>query len=641
MRFLFRRPTDTKPKPKPLEPAGRVSVDALLAEGNALEDRGEVASAFALYQRAVDAAPDSWRAWLNLGNAHRGLGQFADAASAYREAIEIEGKSAAAHQNLGSVLLEIGDMASAAAAFREALRFKPDAVEAWIGLGTALEPSAPAEAIAAYEKAQTLAPNHPATGAMLARLYLGKGDEQAAMRTLDAMLRRDPRNVAALRARGDIEKDLGHGAAAASAYREAVAIDPNPGAWSAYLFALNLDETADAAAILAEHVRFGSTLAMRVPRMHRREARDPRRMLRVGYVSPDFRRHSVACFIEPLLRHHDRSAIEVHCYYNHATSDEITERFIGLSDRWHVIASLDDATVAKQIADDGIDILVDLAGHTQGGRLGVFARKPSPLQFTWLGYLCTTGVDAIDYRICDAQTDPPGIAERWQVEGPARVPDSQWCYQPQATLTAPSSLPFLGCGHWTFGSFNQVSKLNPSLLARWAMLLTEIPNSHLRLFGVTSPAFEANTRAIFEAHGIARSRVDFVGRLPIDRYFLAYADVDIALDTSPYNGATTTCDALIMGVPVLAVAGDRAVSRSGVSLLRAIGLDDWIAPSTDALTATVRRQLDDVEALARLRASLPERMRASALMDGARFTRGIETIYRNTWTERCTHTASR
>jgi predicted O-linked N-acetylglucosamine transferase (SPINDLY family) len=637
MRFLFRRRPET---PSPPKPESATSIDALLAEGNALEDRGEVEGACAIYARATEAAPDAWRAWLNLGNALRGLGRFDEAARNYRRAIAIRPDSAGAHQNLGSALLAAGEAGRAIDAFREAVRLDPDAVEAWMGLGSALEADAADEAIDAFEKALSLAPSHPMAAAMLARLHLARGDARRASSIVDAALRHDPRNAAVLRVRGEIEKDLGHGAGAADAYRAALALDPDDvDTWDARLFALNLDETADAATILAEHRRFGESIAKRVSLMRQRPVQGTDRVLRVGYVSPDFRRHSVSCFVEPLLRHHDRSTVEVHCYYNHAARDDITQRFIALSDRWHDIVRLDDVAAAQQIADDGIDILVDLAGHTTGNRLGIFARKPAPIQFTWLGYLCTSGLATIDYRLCDGRTDPAGVAERWQIETPARLPDAQWCYQPQAPLPPPSALPYLERGHWTFGSFNQTSKLNPPLLARWAALLAVIPESRLRIFGVKNALFEANTRAIFDAAGIASDRLEFVGRMSIDRYFTMYADVDVALDSSPYNGATTTCDALLMGVPVVAVAGERAISRSGVSLLETIGLHDWIAPSDAALAETLRRQLRDADALARLRDALPARMRTSALMDGARFARAVETVFRNAWIERCGRSA--
>jgi protein O-GlcNAc transferase len=637
MRFWFRRSGVTSALPR----QSAAQIDAWIIEGNALEDCGEIEKALALYELAVETAPDAWRAWINLGNALRVLGRFADAAERYRKAITIEPGFAGAHQNLGSALLEMGSAEAAAQAFREAVRLEPGGIEAWIGLGASLEATKPERAIEAYERAMALDATHPAIASMFARLKLKLGDADGALRALELMLRKNPSNVAALCARATIQKELGHGAAAARTYRNAVAANPaDLAAWDEYLFAMNLDETADAATIMAEHRRFGEMLAARVPATRSRIPRNRDRVLRVGYVSPDFRRHSISCFVEPLLQHHDRSVIEVHCYYNHTTCDEITRRFISLADHWHPIALLDDATVARQVADDGINILVDLAGHTPGNRLGVFARKPAPLQFTWLGYLCTTGLNTIDYRLCDAYTDPPGIAETWQVETPARLADAQWCYQPQARLPPPTSLPFLEHGYWTFGSFNQVSKLNIPLLTRWAALLATIPQSRLRILGVTSPDFERNARTIFDANGIAPERVDYIGRLPIEHYFSGYGEVDIALDSAPYNGATTTCDALLMGVPIVATAGERAISRGGVSLLRVMGLEDWIAGSESEFIVTVHRKLRDPETLAGLREELPQRMRASVLMDGDRFARNVEAVFRRTWTEQCDRSPS-
>jgi predicted O-linked N-acetylglucosamine transferase (SPINDLY family) len=317
-----------------------------------------------------------------------------------------------------------------------------------------------------------------------------------------------------------------------------------------------------------------------------------------------------------LLRHHERASFTVYCYYNHEACDEITRRFMGLSDHWRGIAGADDDTVAKLIVDDEIDILVDLAGHTTGNRLGVFARKPSPVQVSWLGYLCTTGLDTIDHRLCDIHTDPPGSSERHQVEKPARMPHSQWCYQPQVALPVPSSLPRLVNGYWTFGSFNQASKLNTMLLECWANLLCAVPDSRLRIMGIADDELQRKILDIFSAHEVTADRLDLIGRVPIESYFLNYHDVDIALDTFPYNGATTTCDALIMGVPVATVAGDRAIARGGVSILSTVGMHDWIAPSSSGLVDMLQQHLGDPTKLSILRQGLPEKMRASALMDG-------------------------
>jgi predicted O-linked N-acetylglucosamine transferase (SPINDLY family) len=629
MKFPFRR-RDASADPVP-------DAESLIVEGNALEDTGDVEGARVLYERAIAAAPDAWRARLNLGNALRGLGRLDEAAAEYRRAIALEPDAAGPHFNLGNVLVAMGDATTAAESYRAALRFRPDWSEGWFGLACALDrQGAVDEAIAACEKALSLNPDHAAAVAMLAGLLQNNGDAKQAVVRLDDALRSAPDSLALLRAKAEIEKQIGHAAEAVDAYRRALAVDPDDLALrNAFLFALNFDESLDAAVILAEHRAFGERLEARAAPIRVRAPRDASRRLRIGYLSPDFRRHSVSCFVEPLLRHHDRDAVEVHCYYNHEARDEITRRFMTLADRWHDIVALDDEEVAQHVVDDGIDILVDLAGHTTGNRLAVFARTPAPLQFTWLGYLGTTGLRTIDYRLCDARTDPPGIAERWQVETPARLPDAQWCYQPQVALPDVTPLPRLSRGYWTFGSFNQASKLNPHLLRTWAKLLAAIPESRLRVVGAANDLFEANTRAIFANAGIATDRLELIGRVEIDAYFSTYADVDIALDAFPYNGATTTCDALLMGVPVATIAGDRAIARGGKSLLGVLGLDDWIAESHEALVPMLQRLTADPKHVATLRAELPQRMRTSPLMDGPRFARNVEAVFRDAWRKAC------
>ncbi|HJT99084.1 MAG TPA: tetratricopeptide repeat protein [Rhodanobacteraceae bacterium] len=634
MRFLFGRrsaSTDATPQPEPSDE----TPDALIAEGNRVEDAGDAAAALALYERAIAIAPDSWRAELNAGNALGLLGQATDAVARYRRSVGLNPDAAGAHLNLGNGLIAIGAFAEAATSYRAAARLRADWPEAWFGLGCALE-RIPAfdEAGEAYEKALVLDPTHAKAAANLAALRMRAGDARGARRIVESARKLRPLDVPLLIAQADIEKQLGECEAAADAYRAALAVTPDDLALrSSYLFTLNFCADIDAATLLAEHREYGRRLASGIARLPTPAHPTPHRRLRIGYVSPDFRRHSVSCFIEPVLRHHDRSVVEVYCYYNHDTRDDVTERLEQLADRWCDIVDFDDAAAARRIADDGIDILVDLAGHTTGGRLGVFAHKPAPVQVTWLGYLCTTGVSAIDYRLCDAHTDPARIAESWQTEKPLRLPNAQWCYQPQVPLPEPSALPRIANGFWTFGSFNQSSKLNTALIETWARLLGAIPGSRLRIVGVSHAPLEEKIRAIFAAGRIEADRLDVVGRVAIEDYFPQYRDVDIALDSLPYNGATTTCDALLMGIPVATVAGDRSIARGGVSLLRTVGLDAWIAESTDELTPIVQSQIHDVSRIAALRETLPATMRASALMDGQRFARNLEAAFRIAWND--------
>ncbi|MGH8040530.1 MAG: tetratricopeptide repeat protein [Rudaea sp.] len=609
--------------------------EELLRQGNEREDHGDFDAALKLYQRAVALSPELARAHLNLGNAHAGLGSMPAAMVDYRRAIALQPDLLPAHLNLGAMLLRQPDAAAAEASYRQAVNLAPESAQAWTGLGCALDMCESDEAEAAFRKALLLDPQHSGAASRLAHWLREHGRARDALQTLQRALEHDSESTLLLRALAEINAGIGEYAVARDAYARILASAPQDwNAWSNALWTLNFLPQAETAGILAEHQAFGKALARALPEAGTGFIRRERQRLKVGYVSGDFRRHSVACFVEPLLRHHDRNRVEVHCFYNYPTGDEVTRRLFELADHWHDIAGMDDEEVAQRMRDNGIDILVDLAGHTAHNRIGVFARKPAPVQFTWLGYLCTTGLSAMDFRLCDAYTDPPGVAEAWQVETPVRLTRSQWCYRPQIVLPPLSGLPWTTNGYWTFGSFNQESKLNEPTLLAWSGVLQAIPDSRLRIAGVTCDWVEERIRAAFSGRGISAQRVDILGRIPIDAYFAAYRDVDIALDTFPYNGATTTCDALIMGVPVATVAGRRAIARSGVSLLTTAGLADWIAPDADGLVAMLQTHTADPRKMDALRHELPQRMRACPLMDGAAFANAVETIYAAAWKRR-------
>ncbi|HWY24948.1 MAG TPA: hypothetical protein VNX47_08505, partial [Nevskia sp.] len=399
-----------------------------------------------------------------------------------------------------------------------------------------------------------------------------------------------------------------------------------------YLPGLSAEQNLD------EHRRFGKLIESLIAPgpLPKTDPTNAPRPLRLGYVSGDFNAHPVANFMHPVLRSHDRGRFEVHCYHSLRNADHITAELKRLAGHWHEVADIDDDALAEQIRQDGIDILIDLSGHSTGNRLPVFARKPAPLQFTWLGYLGTTGLSRIDYRLCDSHTDPVGVAEHWHCERPARLPHSQWCYDQRIVKTgAPTPLPRLARGYWTFGSFNNYRKLNQSVFAAWAGVLAAIPGSRLRLYSFENAESGELALDALAAHGVERNRLSWHLRTSPRGHFDSFADVDVALDSFPYNGATTTCDALLMGIPVLAVAGTRAIARGGVSLLRTVGLPDWIADSEQALAAVAARQLAQPGQIAQLRAELPQRMRASPLMDAAGFTRDLEAQYDAAWRRWC------
>lgn len=615
----------------------RHDVSALIERGNDLEDAGDLEGARGLYAKAVAQAPDSARAHLNLGNALLALRRIAESEASYRRALKIDPAHYGANLNLGNALLMGGHAAEALAAYREAVRLRPDSPDSWSGVGCALEETgAPDDAVEAYRGALRCDPTFSGAVGNLVNVLVALRRGAEGREVLENVLRLDPGNVPARTHLAYLDRDWGESEAAVAGLRQVLSAAPDDfRAYSNLLFAMQLLPRSDLAAVVAEHRRFGERLGAREQRLPLHNAPQPERRLKLGFVSPDLRRHPVAVFVEPVLRHLDRGAFELHCYYTHEQHDEITRLLAGLSDAWRDAAALDDASLARQVQSDGIDILFDLAGHTAGQRLGVFARKPAPLQFGWLGYLATTGLDAMDYRLCDRLTDPVDPSAAWQVEAPARMPDSQWCYSPLFEVPAPGTLPRLANGRWTFGSTNQMAKLNGHCLAVWARVLKAVPESRLRIVGVGDPWIEKRLLREFAGNGIAAERLEMVGRLPLQEYFNAYRAVDILLDSFPYNGGTTTCDALIMGVPVATVAGDRSIARGGVSLLTTVGLEDWIAPSEDALGELLRRKTEDAVGVAGLRAELPGRMRASPLMDGPRFARNLENLLREAWRRWC------
>ena len=339
------------------------------------------------------------------------------------------------------------------------------------------------------------------------------------------------------------------------------------------------------------------------------------RRLRIGYVSRDFRQHPVGRFLLPLIENHDRGLFEIFCYSDVAGPDEMTVRFQSLASCWREIAGLKHEQVAAQIRTDQIDILVDLAGHTTGSRLLVFAQKPAPVQVSYLGYPADTGLSAIDYRFIDPWADPDQAEKIW------RLAKTNWCFAEQTDTPSVQPPPMAQQGCITFGSFNNFAKVTNSMLQIWAGILSRVPNSRLLLKAGAFVSATARDRARrgLVSHGIDITRLILLGPQPDHATHLAtYSQIDIALDTFPYHGTTTTCDALWMGVPVITLAGQTHVSRVGVSLLSNIGLPELIANTTDEYMNTAVALANTPDRLKNLRTNLRQRMKQSPLMDCAR-----------------------
>lgn len=424
---------------------------------------------------------------------------------------------------------------------------------------------------------------------------------------------------------------------ALAAYRRATELDPHhPTAQRNLLYLINLLPEYGAEVRYREHCRWADRHAPARVGSQRRyaNARDPEKTLRVGYVSADLRSHAVGQFIEPVLAGHDRACVTVVCYSNNANADDATRRMRQSVSEWRDISGADDTAVAGLIERDGIDVLIDLSGHTRGNRLLVFSMKPAPVQVTFLGYPATTGLAAIDYRITDPVVDPPG-SERYYREKLFRLPTGLWCYRPVGDTPDIGGLPAAASGLVTFGSMNSVIKLNARVIDTWSKILVAVPES--RLLIATVPKGEPRIRIAeqFAASGIAETRLEFVERRAPKEFTELFARIDIALDPFPCGGGTSTCESLWMGVPVITLAGDEFRARAGLSILSCAGLGRLIAYNLDEYVDQSIALAADIAALSNLRRNLRRNLLESRFCDVGGYVAALELAYRTMWREWC------
>ena len=555
--------------------------------------------AIELCDRLIGGQPDHIGAWLWKAQALFRLGRMDEGHEAVAAAAALPAAHPAGWNNLGNLLDEVGRPDAALAALVRAIQQAPDFSLAHNNLGTVLAGQGRfAAACDAHRKALESDPHNLAARSNLGVALLEQGLHEEAMRAFDAVLAADPSM-----------RDAADNRVYAGIYSE-----------------------DDPRVTHAAHAAWGKNMP---PSSSLRPADPaPFRRLRIGYVSPDFRRHSVSFFVEPILTAHDATTVEVFCYADVAQPDRVTARLKAQAHHWRDIHGTSDDDVLKLIRGDQIDVLVDLAGHTKGNRLAVFARRAAPIQVTAWGYPATTGLPAMDYRLCDFVTDPATDADAVAAETLIRLTPGLHCYAPPDDAPPVAPLPALAAGHITFGAFNKLAKISPSTVVLWAAALHAVPGA--RLLIKTKPLTEeATCRRIsdqFAAHGIAPSRLDLRGWVAEDRGHLSlYHDVDLALDTSPYNGTTTTCEALWMGVPVLTLFGRSHAGRVGASLLTQVGMADWIAAAPDQFAARAAALASDITGLSRLRQALRGRLAASPLCDAAAHARGVENAYRAMW----------
>jgi len=501
-------------------------------------------------------------------------------------------------------------------------------------------------AIASYIEALKLDPSNVTYLGNLAGLCLELGILSPALEALNSILAGSPDNVPALINKAKLLKDAGRVHEGILLLERAIEVSKNPThkyeyvgcfdpMWGNYLFTLLFAPSSTPAKIFDRHLAWGAKISKEFPSRfkHRPDAHAKRAKLRVGYMSADLRQHSVTAFIGAVFKHHDPAQFEIFAYSTSSSYDAVSATIKGQVFAWRDVAHKTIAETAQIIYEDQLDVLVELSGHTQGNRLEVCALKPAPIQATYLGYPSSTGLKTIDYRLTDAWADPVGLTDAYHCEKLIRIPDCGWCYEPvmQESQTFEDAPPVKRNGFITFGSFNNIAKFNAPLCDLWVEILQRVPESRLRLKAKSffDPEILLEWETRFTRAGIAKDRLLFMSHKPqIKDHLAVYNEVDIALDSYPYHGTTTTCEALAAGVPVVSLAGSSHVARVGVSLLNAVGLSDLVAEQREDYIAIAVKLAADRERLQQLRTSLAERMKASVLCDAEGFTRKLERCYR-------------
>ncbi len=568
-------------------------------------------------------------------------GQLSEAEAAYRSILAQNPGDAAVLGLLGHCLTLQGRYAGSVEVLRRAVAIDPDSAETLFNLAVACKSLGEhSKALAHLRKAMQMRPDFIEAHLVAAEVSHAGGDHAAAETLFRAALALQPGHLEANHNFGVFLYGCGRPGEAIECFRRAIESKPDFAPAHGHLVSVVSGSAGCPASEIYREQRawahrFADALAPANP--HYANSRESLRRLRIGYVSADLSAHPIANFFEPLLEKHDRGAFEIHCYYTGRSTDPVNQRLRGLADRWIDCADATDAALAQQIKDDQIDILVDLSAHTKGHRLQVFARKPAPLQVSYLGYPTSTGIVAIDYRISDHRIDPDP-ADPYSAEKVWRLPQSYYCYRPDGDLPEVTPLPALHRGYVTFGSFNNMVKLEPKTLALWAQVLQAAPAAKLFLKArnLADAQMQQQIAVHFLRCGIAEDRLILRGWEAQTVHHLAqYNSVDIALDPAHYNGATTSCEALLMGVPVVTRRGDSHLSRLGASVLTAAGLPACIAGSDAEFVAKCAALAGDLDGLQALRMRLRARVLGSALMNETGFVQAFEQAYREMWVNWC------
>ncbi|MBF0305915.1 MAG: tetratricopeptide repeat protein [Alphaproteobacteria bacterium] len=573
--------------------------EALFAWGLALQNASRFDESIPAWHRALLIQSRDAATWTHLGISEQRLGRLSQAETAYQRTIVLEPATGDCWANLGAAFYQQNRFRDAKTVLSLAARVQPGNHLVYNNLGLVLgRLSDPSDAILAFLRSVSLRPDLHEAFVNMAQAHLTCGEAEQAL-AMNGIARR-------------LSPDDAHCVANELMY-------------------LNYDPEMDPASVAERHRQWARRFAdPLMPAARPPVAWDGERRLRIGYVSADFWWHSVSYFFEPLLDAHDRSRFEIVCYSDARQNDIVAERLRAKADSWRVVVGRTDSEVAEMIRADGIDVLVDLGGHTADNRLLVFARHPAPAQVTWLGYPHSTGMKAMDFRVTDAIADPAPRSDAWSSERLVRLPGGFLCYRPHVEVEPAADPPSLAAGHVTFGSFNNIAKLSERLLASWAEILVQVEGARLVLKGrgFGDPRVAARHYGFFERRGVDPGRLSLVTYTGSQfEHMRAYDGIDIALDSFPYNGTTTTCEALWMGVPVVTVLGRSHAGRVGASLLSQLGLFDLIATDEADYARVAVRLAGDPARIALLRRGLRQRMRASTLCDAAFLARKLETAY--------------
>ncbi|MEX0676316.1 MAG: tetratricopeptide repeat protein [Pirellulales bacterium] len=646
--------------------------------GTVLQALGKLDEAIAHYRRAVEANPRYAAAYNNLGTAlkTRAIEQYAAdpsrGARPLRETLARDSASGEAFLKMGSVGID-PDFSAATEAFREALRCDPKHTGALLNLGKLLEDAGHLDlalehydravaadpqfamayfyranvykalrrhrdALAGYHDALGVQPHNPEAYSNLAVLCNHLAQPDQAVEYCRKGLEQDPKSGALY---GNMATALGHQgrmSEALAASRKAVALRPESASeFSNLLYGLNRVPDYDPATLFEEHLEWARRHAEPLTALAAAHTNDPtpNRTLRVGYASPYFREHAVNFFTEPLITAHNHGEFEIFCYSDARDSDNATRRLQAAADHWRDVRSKSDKQLAELVRADAIDILVDLTGHINGSRLAVFARKPAPVQVTYIGYQNTTGMSAMDYRLTDELADPPGETDKYYTEKLVRLSGAFFCYRPADEVPDVTPLPARQSGRVTFGSFNNFNKVTPPTLRAWLEILARVPDSRLLVLASLGGHVERHIDELARKRGLDPARIELFQKRPRDEYYQLVQQADIALDPFPFNGHTTTCDAVWLGVPVVMLLGRMYAQRFGASVLANVGLGDLVARSVDEYVELAVGLAGDLDRLAELRSQLRPRMAGSVLMDFQGFARKVEAAYRQMWVAWC------